>query len=117
MVWKRVLVVINISLGLVAVLLLLNLFGVTFPSLGNARFYLDQSEPLCVVNWKENYNSWSDVDNCCLEVKKQLSCIEESKELESGRVNWVCQTGSGQVLKYWLNNKAYYYCQKSVYFG
>lgn len=110
----RIWLTINVSLGIIAVLLLLTLLGVTFPTFGKAQYLLDREQPLCVVNWKDNFNAWNDVDSCCLEARKQLECIPEQKQLESGRVDWNCRTGPGAV-GYWLNNKAYWYCQQQKF--
>ncbi|MBT4651300.1 hypothetical protein HOC13_02140 [Candidatus Woesearchaeota archaeon] len=110
----KVMAIINVSLGLIAVLLLINLFGVELPSLGQAKLFLDKEEPVCVVNWKEDYSLWGDIDSCCLEVRKQLGCELVVEGLEDWDVDWVCKTGEGKVLKYWLNDKAYNYCQQSV---
>ncbi len=109
---KKWLVVANISLFFLAALLTLNLFEVKVPSFGTALYLLDKTEPLCVVNWQEEYTSWSDLDACCFEARHQLHCSSEKKSISGAEVQWVCQTGTGEVIKYWLNNKAYYYCNK-----
>ena len=103
---KRVWVVLNFSLGLIAVLLFLNLLDVQLPNLGQAQYLLDGGEPLCLVGYREEFNEWNDLNGCCLEARKQLSCSVK----EGG---WMCSTGN---LNYWLNNKAYNYCkQQSIW--
>ncbi len=109
---KKWLVVANISLFMLAALLTLNLFEVKVPSLGTALYLLDKTEPQCIVNWQKEYTSWSDLDACCFEVRQQLHCSSDKKVILGKEVQWVCQTGTGEVLKYWLNDKAYYYCNK-----
>jgi hypothetical protein len=105
---KRVLMVLNVSLGLVAVLLLLNLFDVQLPNLGQTQYLLDSDEPLCLVGWQAEFNEWNDLNACCLEARKQLGCSSDSD-------GWMCQTGSDGI-KYWLNSKAYNYCtQQSIW--
>ena len=106
----RVLVVVNVSLGLIALLLLLNLFDVQLPSLGRTISYFDPTPPICAVQWGAEFTQWQDIDRCCLEVRKQLACFPEKKELNFGKLDWRCQTGKGTVLRYWVNNKAYQYC-------
>lgn len=105
--------VINVSLFLVAVLLLLNLFEAKFPSFGQAKYLLDEEAPLCGVKWKSTYTQWNDLDNCCLESRKQLDCEKEIRQVDFGRVDWKCFTGnSDSVVSYVLNNKAYNYCRR-----
>ena len=108
---KKTLTIINISLIFIALLLILNLFGFELPSIGQAISFFDDSEPLCIVNWQDDFNELEDLDRCCLEVKKQAECSNENK----AGVNWVCQSGAGSI-KYWLNNKAYSYCKQRSFF-
>jgi len=114
MVKAKVWAVINISLSLIVVVLLLNLFEVTIPTVGQAKYVLDKEDASCIVQWNDELNSWNDIDYCCLEAKKQLSCEKSKLFVENKELDWVCQTGSGDVLKYWLNNKAYNYCKQQV---
>jgi len=107
-------VVINFSLGLVIVLLLLNLLGINLPSLGQVQYVLDREPPLCLAYWQGHYESWTDLDSCCLEAYKQLNCFFHQQNLEQGRVDWVCRTGESSV-SYGLNAKAYRYCQQQSY--
>lgn len=106
MVSAKVWTTINVSLGLISLLLILNLTGVELPSLGQAQYALDKEDPVCIVNWQDNFNQWNDLDRCCLEAKKQLDCHRESLD----DLDWVCQ--SGNELKYWMNNKAFNYCKQ-----
>jgi len=114
MVSKKALTVINIGLGLIAVLLLLNFLGVNMPTLGKAMYALDDSEPLCAVhNWENELRLWNDLDQCCLEAKKQPSCNRETSHFGWERMDWVCPTGS--KIKYRMNNKAYNYCKQQSF--
>lgn len=114
MVSNRLLTVINISLILIIILLFSTLVGLKLPTLGQARYFLDTEQPHCAVQWKQEFQEWADLDQCCLEARQQLQCSKQ--ELYQGGRSWnrVCQTGSGNVLRYWLNNKAYYYCTQQV---
>ena len=105
----------NVTLALIALLLLLNLGGISLPSVGKARFLLDKHEPVIMVGWKNQYAACPDILRCCAEAAQQLRCSPEQKTLLGSIVNEVCQTGTGEVLQYWLNNKAYYYCQEQVF--
>ncbi len=109
MVSERTFFIINISLGLLSLLLLLTFLGVELPTLGQAQYALDKEDPLCMVNWKDEFNPWNDLDRCCLEARKQLDCHREQRD----NLDWVCQTGLS--VKYWLNNKAHNYCKQQPY--
>ena len=111
---SRVWILLNISLGVAALFLILTFFGVSVPSVGKVQYWMDQEEPLCVVNWQEDYAPLDEINRCCLEAAQQLTCLRKPKELSAGRVDWVCQSGPG-VVGYWLNNKAYHYCQQQVF--
>ncbi len=102
---KKVMVIANFSLVFLALLLTLNLFNVQLPTVGQAQYLIDQDNPLCIVNYKDNFNEWNDLDSCCIESRKQLECKKNKLE----KTDWSCQTGSD--LKYLLNKKAYNYCQ------
>ena len=112
MVPDRVFAIINVSLGLITVLLLLSLLGVTLPTLGQAQYLLDKEDPLCLISIQDDQTPWNDLDRCCLEARKQTLCTQEVRFLENGRVDWVCGSqGNG----YLLNNKAYNYCRQQPY--
>ena len=72
----------------------------------------DCGSPACAVEWQGENTLWNDLDRCCLEVRKQLECKKEIKEVEGNKLNRVCSTGNGNVLKYMLNNQAFNYCKK-----
>lgn len=114
---ERTLLIINLSLGFISLLLLLDFLGVELPTIGQAQYFLDREEPLCIVQWNEKSTSWNDLDRCCLAARQQLECrYQEDTTDEGDRLDWMCQTGSGgSGIAYGLNNKAYYYCQQQPY--
>jgi hypothetical protein len=114
--YTKVWFVLNVSLGTIALLLLLNLLGITLPSLGQVQYVLDREEPLCLVGWKGEWQAWQEIDGCCMEAQKQLECRFGSQKTELGRFDWKCSTGEGSV-SYGLNNKAYRYCQQQNYWN
>ncbi|MBU1111896.1 MAG: hypothetical protein ABIG93_02615 [archaeon] len=117
MVSKRLISIVNVSLALVSFLLLLNLFGVTIPSLGQPIYdAIDTEEPVCFVAWKDNVNQMN-LNLCCHEVRKQLSCERFRNTLDGKDTDNVCQTGIGEVLKYYLNDAAYKKCSSNNYWG
>ena len=117
MVSNRLWVIVNVSLSFVAVLLLLNLFEIQLPTLGKAQNLLDKEEPLCAVQWKQDFTFWNDLDQCCLQARQQFKCDAQVYVVDVKKLDRVCHTGEGDVLKYWLNNKAYRYCQQQDIWG
>jgi hypothetical protein len=111
---NQVWIALNISLSLIAVILILTFFDIELPSVGKTQYFLNKEQPSCIVNWQSEFTSWNDFNRCCLEARKQLECIKEERVIEGKEVHWRCQTGSGKVLAYWLNNKAYLYCQQQT---
>ena len=105
----KLLIALNFSLLIIAGMLVLNLFEISISPTGKATY--DTSEMLCIVNFKENYNVWGDIDSCCLEVRKQLSCVKDKGYYTDKTVEWRCSTGS---LNYWLNDEMYNYCKEQV---
>ena len=115
MISKRALTVINISLAVIALLLVVNLIGFKTPALGRTFASLDKTAPLCVVQWKQEFTPWEDYDRCCLEARRQLSCDREENQFSVGEVQWHCKTGAGNIPTIWLNSKAYAYCQQQPF--
>ena len=109
MVSGKTLFIINVSLGLLSVLLLLMLFGLKIPTLGQAEYALDKEEPVCMLEWEGELTPLEDIDRCCLQAKQQFECKAESKD----NLDWLCSAGEG--LQIWLNNKAYNYCKQQPY--
>lgn len=115
MVSSRLWTVINVSLGFIVLLLVLQIAGISFPSIGQAVYQLDESEPLCIVEWKGDFTSLELIDRCCFEARKQLSCDYVSREIDGEIIDLVCHSGKtlteNTVMRYWLNEKARRYCQ------
>ena len=106
---QKVLVVMNVSLGLIAVLLLLNLFDIGLPAVGKAQYNLIDGEPFCAIFFEDEVNEFVDLDHCCLGARQQLSCDEQYSLVDGNQLQWSCGTGEG--VQYLLNKKAYKYCQ------
>ncbi len=120
MVSDKVIIGANISLAIIAILLTLSFLEITVPSVGQVRYALDRTEPVCVISWKEKFTVFTGEDNldrCCLEARKQLECIKEVNSFDNLTVEWSCRTGNGNVLTYDLNSKAYNYCRQQVFWG
>ena len=109
---QKIFLMLNITFIIVILLLLLPLFDVSIPTIGKAQYIFDQTEPACYVNFKEDFTPWFDLDRCCLESRKQVNCWKDSNMILNEKVDWRCQTGSGDTVGYLLNNKAYRYCQQ-----
>jgi hypothetical protein len=109
---KRVLVIVNVALVFVAFLLILNLFNVQITPLGQAAV---PREGLCVINYKEDFSVTNDLDRCCFEAAKQLTCLRERQVIdEIGQTEWVCKTGEVGP-KILLDDTARRYCVKQPY--
>jgi len=105
--------VINISLGIIAILLVLHLFGVQITPVGLAA--VDTQGALCIINWQDEFSETNDFDRCCMEAKKQLSCRRNFEVTSEGTVDWSCQTGDDDELRILLNNPGYKYCIHQEY--
>lgn len=107
-------VIANMSLGIISFLLLLHLFNVPVAVAGKAYdLSLDlvsAPEALCAVEWGDEKTIFSNLDQCCLYARTQLSCERRVGFVGSEEVDWDCYTGRGKVVHYLLNQKAYRYC-------
>ena len=113
---SKALTVLNLTLGITAFLLLLNLLGATLPSVGQALYALDSAEAVCVTNYKNNYNLMHP-DLCCSELQQQLvKGADEQRTLKIGdeevTVDKHYYTSLGTI-GYFVNNKAYRYCRNN----
>ena len=108
------LVIANMALGVVSFLLLLHLFNVPVAVAGKAYdLSLDlvsAPEALCAVEWGDEKTIFSNLDQCCLYARTQLSCERQAGFVGNEDVDWDCYTGRGKVVHYLLNQKAYRYC-------
>ena len=103
----------NVSLVIIILLLILNLSGVSLPTVGKAIYFVDSSEHICgVETFEGEFIQIGDLDQCCLEARKQMKCSVEYRELSVGETSWACKT-SESVPVHRLNNKALHYCQES----
>lgn len=116
MVSTKIWVGINVSLGIIAVILLLAFFGLKFPTMGNALYYLDSSQASCLTGYQGKY-SLMDTDTCCLELQQQLvkgesvaQTITVNSEPISVTKNYYT---SKNTINYLINQKAYRYCKNN----
>lgn len=105
--------IINISMGLLCIILVLMLIGITLPNVGQAISVFDSSEPLCIIQVGKEQAQWDDLPRCCLEAQAQLECVHEPQQFEEGSTDFSCRSSS--QVQYLLNNKALSYCQKQVF--
>ncbi len=111
MIPDKIWIALNLSMGFVIFLLLLNFAGVKLPTIGQAQYYLDKTEPICIVNAGDEYTQWGDLDQCCLEARQQLSCSHKTVASNGLETDWSCS--SNGYVNYLLNKKAYNYCRQS----
>ncbi|MBT4445804.1 hypothetical protein HOA92_03925 [archaeon] len=111
---KQTLNVINISLVLISSILILNLFGFQIPNLGYAiQDAIDTEQATCFASY-DNQASEINLDLCCQEAKKQLSCIGNKQVISTVETDVQCSTGT-TTIKYHLTDNAYRYCQNNYY--
>ena len=106
----KVWAVINVSLGLVAVFLVLNLMEVKLPALGKSAELLE-SESFCVMkNWQGDFLE-REIGACCLEkAQLTLGCEKGTWYYQDKMLQWQCITGNG--MEYYLNGAGNSYCRK-----
>tara|TARA_Y100000310_G_scaffold320949_1_gene377945 strand:- start:209 stop:547 length:339 start_codon:yes stop_codon:yes gene_type:complete len=108
MVSSKVWVVMNVSLGLIAVILILNLMQIELPALGKSAEQL-RGESLCVMQNFEGEFIVREMSSCCLEKNKlTLGCEEGTWYYQDEILNKHCSTGNG--ISYYLNQAGYNYC-------
>src|SRR3989338_3579360 len=93
--------VINVSLGVVALFLVLNLMEVKLPALGKSVEMLE-SESFCVMkNWPGEFIE-REIRPCCLEkAQLTLGCKKGTWYYQDQTLQWQCLTGNG--IEYYLN--------------
>jgi len=116
---QKPLVILNVALALTAIVLILNLFGLRIPSLGQASYWLDESEPICVTGF-EDQTSLFNINQCCSELQRQLECENWNGKIfvDGGEidVDQHCYSGPSTI-EYYVNNKMYNLCKKEGYLG
>ena len=116
MVSTKMWVGINLSLGIIALILILVLLGLKMPSIGDALYYLDPSQAYCLAGYQEKY-SLIDIDFCCLEIQQQLIKGEPVNKIINVDDQQISVTKNYYVSKdtinYLINQKAYRYCKNN----
>ena len=100
-------VILNVSLGLVGLILLLYLLGTPFTLIGEAQYDLTSGDPTCFVEWEGEKTALGDIDRCCLAAATQLDCQRKDN-------GYYC-TSADNSIAYSLNPKAHYYCAQQPY--
>tara|TARA_Y100000310_G_scaffold320198_1_gene376375 strand:+ start:1061 stop:1399 length:339 start_codon:yes stop_codon:yes gene_type:complete len=108
MVSSKVWAVINVSLGLVAVLLVLNLMGIELPTLGMSIEQLED-EAFCVMENFQGEFIVREMSSCCAEKRElTLGCESGTWYYQDEVLQNYCLTGNR--ISYYLNNAAEDYC-------
>ncbi|PIY60366.1 hypothetical protein COY95_02145 [Candidatus Woesearchaeota archaeon CG_4_10_14_0_8_um_filter_47_5] len=113
---EKTLLIVNIFLGIVAVLLFLNLMHIRFPSAGKALAALDPAEPVCIVSYRGEHGMVEDIPQCCFDVQKLRACKRVIDEVVVGEtaksVDWSCYVRDTEdALHYLINQKTAAYCK------
>src|SRR3989344_7738162 len=115
MVSAKIWMIINVALVLLALVFIMGLFGVRLPDLGQASYYFDKEEPLCVVSFQGRQSVLPDLGQCCRQLQQQLYCDTFQEEVEIVRtmqgVDKKCYISESTPV-YIVNTKAYTYCRK-----
>ena len=108
----QTLVIINVSLLLISTILLLNIFGVSVTNIGFAiQDTFDSEDASCFAIWQDQ-TSEINLDICCGEARKQLSCDPSTLSINGIETDILCQTGESS-LSYALTSKAQRYCERN----
>lgn len=106
----QILAVLNVSLILVSTLLLLNLMGVGHGITGQMiHGALDKEHTVCLAQFQD-HASQINIDICCQEANKQLSCKRHQQTTNGLETEILCTTGEGSI-SYALNSEAFNYCE------
>mgnify|MGYP006420356245 FL=1 len=111
---KKVFIVANITLSIVAIFLILNLFGLSITNIGQALAVFDLEDERCLVKTDTSLSANLDIDRCCLMAKAQISCDFNQKKVMGENYDWVCSSEGSQV-EYWFNKKGLNYCHGQPY--
>ena len=108
MVSSKVWAVMNVSLGLIAVLLILNLMQIELPALGKSTEQLSEGA-FCVMENFEGEFIVREMSTCCLEKNKlTLECEEGIWYYQDKVLDKRCFTGND--INYYLNKDGNDYC-------
>lgn len=110
MLTKKRLRLTNIVLAIVCFFLFLNFLGVELPTYGLALEKLDRSEPACFFQLNEQHHALIDLNQCCFELQKQLTCQDYNQQINNVQVHKKCFI-SQNTPQYFVNLKTYRYCQ------
>jgi hypothetical protein len=108
---KKVWIALDVSLGLVAIILFVNLFGVNIPSIGNATATLTSGDPVCLYEYEQEFNLAPVLERCCFEAVKRVNEHQTSQFTDKGHLTWVYYNNHGQG-NIWMNNKAKVECEQ-----
>ncbi len=106
----KIIAILNVSLILISTLLILNLFNISIPSIGYAvQDSIDTENAVCFASYQDQ-TSEINLDICCQESKKQLSCSDHKQSINGVETDILCKTGE-TTITYSLTNKAQRYCE------
>ncbi|PIN76433.1 hypothetical protein COV17_02495 [Candidatus Woesearchaeota archaeon CG10_big_fil_rev_8_21_14_0_10_36_11] len=114
---NKIWIIVNISLVFIAVLLFLNLFDITVPTLGNALYSADGDSPVCIAQYKDQTSLIQDTERCCLQMQQQViqgetvtgPIIVDGTSFDIQKKYYTSES----VIKYFVNMKAYRYCKNN----
>src|SRR3989344_7643558 len=108
---KRMFVIIDVSLALIAGILLLHLFGFNFPSLGDAKAAIAPGEPACFYEYEREFNLAASLEMCCWEAVKRVSQKSVGLYEQGEWLSWIYYNNNGKG-NIWMNSKAKVECEQ-----
>ena len=111
MVPRKIWISLNVSLGIIAFILLFNLLWIGYPSLGEAYAQLLPGEAVIFVQSGLDFRECSSFERCCFEARTRLDHFWVSENIYDASVDHLFRT-SKDGIQYWMNAKAYHTCRQ-----
>ena len=108
---RKIWISLNVSLGIIAVILLFNLFWIGYPSIGDAYARLLPGDPAIFIQSGWEFRQCFSLERCCFEARTRLNHFQVSEKVYDVVVEHLFQS-SDNGIQYWMNAKAYYTCQQ-----
>lgn len=111
MVSRKIWISLNVSLAIIAAILLFNLVGVGSSSLGNAYAKLLPGDAQIIVQSGIEFRQCSSFERCCFEARTRLNHFQVSEQIHDVAIQHLFRS-SDKGIQYWMNAKAYHQCKQ-----
>jgi hypothetical protein len=106
-------ITLDVSLGFIVLLLLVSFIGLELPSVGEAYESIIPGDPVILVEYT-GVNLCSNLQECCFEANTRLNNVKVNRLINNFQVSRLFSSSENGV-KYWMNDKAYQFCKKQVF--